>query len=199
MIVAQVLWLSAAVAVTGILHMIVVKLDLAPRLKRPLDGGRMFRGRPVFGPNKTWRGLMFMVVAAGLVGALQGAAFGGWAARSGVACMEFRLVGGDGPSGYAAGYGVVNLVFGLGYALGELPNSFVKRRLGVTPGKTARGRMGAVMFVVDQADSVVAPLVLGALLFPYGWWIVLTGSLWLTLLHLAINATLYGLRVRKNL
>ena len=34
---------------------------------------------------------------------------------------------------------VVALLLGLGYSLFELPNSFLKRRLGIEEGKTAKG------------------------------------------------------------
>ena len=43
----------------------------------------------------------------------------------------------------------LGLAVGLGYSLGELPNSFLKRRLGITPGE----RRSAVQYLVDQADS----------------------------------------------
>jgi hypothetical protein len=75
----------------------------------------------------------------------------------------------------------------------------VKRRIDLTPGKTGLGLAGAIFFLLDQADSVIAALVLGALVFHYPWTIVLVGSVCLTLLHLAINASLYAARVRKNL
>jgi hypothetical protein len=36
--------------------------------------------------------------------------------------------------------------------LGELPNSFVKRRLDVAPGETATGWRAALFYVWDQVD-----------------------------------------------
>ena len=58
----------------------------------------------------------------------------------------------------ATGYAVVNAVLGLGYVLGELPNSFAKRRVKIQPGKTIGGVLGALFFVLDQADSVIAAI-----------------------------------------
>ena len=40
--------------------------------------------------------------------------------------------------------------------IGELPNSFVKRRLGIPPGAQRRSPGGVVISVVDQADWVPA-------------------------------------------
>jgi CDP-diglyceride synthetase len=204
LLVGQVFWLSLAVAVTGILHMVVVKVDWLPALKVPIDGGRTLGGEPIFGPNKTWRGIVVMIVGSAAIGAAQGLFGGEWAARAGVEVLDFaavgrRLGGSSGGFVYLLGYAGVNAVLGLGYALGELPNSFVKRRFGIDPGRTTRGALGALFFVIDQADSVVFALILGALCFGFGWDVVIAGSVCLTLLHLAINGSLYASRVRRNL
>lgn len=51
---------------------------------------------------------------------------------------------------------------GGGAMLGELPNSFVKRRLGVAPGTTASGLRAGLFFVWDQVDTLMGawPLLL---------------------------------------
>lgn len=36
--------------------------------------------------------------------------------------------------------------------LGELPNSFVKRQLGIAPGKTTVGPLSVIFYVWDQVD-----------------------------------------------
>jgi hypothetical protein len=191
-LIGQCFWLAGPVALTGILHMVAVKRNLWDRLAVPLDGGRTIGGRPIFGPNKTWRGVVFIVSCAAVLGALQGFLFGDWAARTGVSPIEFQPP-------FALEYGLANALLGLGYVLGELPNSFLKRRLAIAPGATSRGLTGFLFFLVDQADSVVVALALGALVFRYGWKIFLVGSVCLSLLHLAINGSLYLARVRKNL
>ena len=203
-LIGQAFWLSVAVALTGILHMVVVKKRWFAALATPIDGGRTIGGLPIFGENKTWRGVFVMIVGSALLGAVQGVLGGSWAERAGAACMDFGGVGlrvglPRGPLAFAAGYALVNAVNGLGYALGELPNSFAKRRLAITPGRMGAGLLGALFFLLDQADSVLAALGLGALVFGYGWKIFLVGSVCLTLLHLAINASLYAGKVRKNL
>jgi CDP-diglyceride synthetase len=188
LLLAKAFWLAAPVILAGVLHMIVVRRDLLAALKRPLDGGRTFRGEPIFGPNKTWRGVVFMTFAPALLGALQGLAWGEWARREGVEPCAL-------PEPLVFGYADFNLVLGFGYALGELPNSFVKRRVGIEAGKTS----SKIFFVIDQADSVVAALGLGALFFRLEWRLVLTGIVALTGVHLALNAGLYFAKVRRNL
>jgi CDP-diglyceride synthetase len=180
---AQSLWLALPVVVAGILHMVVVKRDWLPWLKKPVDFDT-----GLFGPNKTWRGFVVMVALSAAIGWVQGFLGGDWAARSGAWCIASNVP-----------YALVGAVCGLGYALGELPNSFLKRRVKIQPGKTGSGALGAFFFVLDQADSVIAALGLAALVFAVPLGVVIVGTIALTLLHLALNATLYFLRVRKNL
>ncbi|MHC4392581.1 MAG: CDP-archaeol synthase [Planctomycetota bacterium] len=196
----QSLWLALPITVAGVLHMIVVKKDLFTALKLPLDGGRTLGGARLFGDNKTWRGVVFMVLAAAVLGAAQGLLLGGWAARANAGIMAFSDWGaGQGALAFASGYALVNAVLGLGYVLGELPNSFIKRRAGITPGKTEGGAFGLLFLVIDQADSVIAALLLGWLIFPWPLGFVLVGIVALTLLHLLFNAGLFATKVRKNL
>jgi hypothetical protein len=53
-------WLFLPVGGAWIAHAPVLRWDLAPRLNRPIDGGRTLRGRRLFGDNKTWRGALVM-------------------------------------------------------------------------------------------------------------------------------------------
>jgi hypothetical protein len=48
------------------------------------------------------------------------------------------------------------LAMGGGAMLGELPNSFVKRQIGIPPGKTTRGPRAALFYVWDQVDFLTA-------------------------------------------
>lgn len=199
----RILWLALPTTLGGVLHMIVVKRGLWSSLAIPLDGGRAFRGQPLLGPNKTWRGVLVMVGAAGVLGATQGACFGAWAAARTYAPVDFAAVGdllGAGDSGaMAVGYGIVHAVLGLGYVLGELPNSFLKRRLGVEAGGRARGLLGVLCVVLDQSDSVTCALGLGLAAFSYPWEIFGWGVLLLSLLHLGITWLLQRSRLKHAL
>lgn len=99
-------------------------------------------GRPVFGANKTWAGLVGMIAWSG-VSACVLAPF--WSGRR-TSCA----------TGMAAFKGGAAL--GLAYTLGELPNSFLKRRLQVAPGRPAEGVVAILGVTLDQVDSVIACL-----------------------------------------
>ena len=121
-------------------HAPVLARDLVPALKLPLDGGMTVGGRPLLGPNKTVRGALFMVGGA-LAATLALARVPAWWRRLPEEVQE-------------AGPLRLGLVLGGGVVLGELPNSFVKRRLGVASGGRLRTRWGIVLTVWDQADFV---------------------------------------------
>ena len=130
------------VAVLGapILHAPVLALDLFKPLKAPLDFGRTIGGRRIFGDNKTWRGAIFMVPGP----ALAALALTRWPAYRDALPDDVA----DAP---ALLWGAL---VGLGVVVGELPNSFLKRRMDIAPGTQRRGGVGVALIVLDQADLV---------------------------------------------
>src|SRR5436309_2312088 len=100
-----------------IAHAPVLKADLLRALKRPIHAR-------AFGANKTWRGAVVM----------GGGTFLAALALDRVPAYRERLP----PEVLAAGPARVGAILGLAVWLGELPNSFVKRRLGMAPGRARR-------------------------------------------------------------
>jgi CDP-archaeol synthase len=114
-------------------HAPVLHADLAPALKRPIS-------RRLFGENKTWRGAVVMtggtIAAAVVLGR--------------VPAYRRRL-----PKPVAtAPPVVVGGLLGVAVWLGELPNSFFKRRIGIAPGQQRRSPAGIAISIFDQADWV---------------------------------------------
>src|SRR5262245_39826037 len=121
-------------------HAPVLRYDRLASLRRPLDGGASIHGARALGDNKTLRGALVMA----------GGTFVGAIALTRQRWFRERLPGElrDAPPGL---YGAL---LGAGVVLGELPNSFVKRRLGIAPGDRRRSFIGGVLAVYDQADFV---------------------------------------------
>jgi CDP-diglyceride synthetase len=137
-------WLTAPVLIAGLVHVAVITLNLAPDLARPIDAGRRWRGRRLLGSNKTWRGIVVMPAATAMTVVAQQAI----ASRSrGIAALAPLRRGAPPPW-------IVGAICGAAYVVAELPNSFVKRRLGIAPG-TLAPRARAAQYVVDQLDSVI--------------------------------------------
>lgn len=177
----------------GVSNMVFTKTPLYRNHRAPIDGGRLWRdGKRIFGDNKTRIGFGSMVA---LTAAWQ-AAWGGVCARNGWNAMHdlYRT----GRNTLARNLGVGTLC-GLAYAVCELPNSFVKRRLDIRPGKTEGGAVGTAFFVVDQIDSLLGVFLVLKLLTGTSWqryaqFLVLGAGT-----HVGVNYALYRLKIRKNL
>ena len=182
------LFLLATFVVAGCAQVAWLASRWSRRFAIPLDGGRTFRGRRLFGANKTWRGLVVMVPATG-------------AAFAAVAW----IAGGEYPA--SAGlweltrwqYALAGAWAGAGFMLGELPNSFVKRQLDIAPGARAARPAGAFLqFALDRADSGIGMLTALSLAVPTPWqtWaFVLLGG-WAV--HWSFSVVLFWLRVKPR-
>jgi len=156
-------------------HGLCIKFGWLRSLAVPIDPGALVRGRPLFGANKTYRG----VVAVALGSAV------GYSLQSLVPELQpavFRAL----PT-----VSVASLGFALGASamLSELLNSFLKRQLDVAPGAPGGGRAMLVFYVLDQIDFL-----LGAWLVAWPW-VAPTPSrvFWSILFVLVVHQAISGL------
>lgn len=182
------------VVLAGAANMLFTKSPLYQAHCKPMDGGKCFRdGRRIFGDNKTWAGFFGMIAANCLMQILWGL-LSASSESLGSANELYSRFGNTLPFNALAG-----AMFGLIYVLFELPNSFVKRRIGIQPGKTAKGWKGALFFVIDQIDSLLGVMLLLVLLagitpVQYVQYLLLGA-----VTHIALNLLLYTLKIRRNL
>src|SRR5687768_7982781 len=59
-----------AFALAGLVHSLWLRSRWARPWRVPIDGGRTWRGRPIFGENKTWAGFLVLPPAAAATFAL---------------------------------------------------------------------------------------------------------------------------------
>jgi len=181
------LFLICAFTLAGLAHSAWLRAAMSRRLFIPLDGGLHVRGRRVFGENKTVRGFVSMVPAASASFALCFAV----ARQLGFAQALWPL----GMSDYA----ILGAWAGLGFMLGELPNSFVKRQLDVAPGQAPTGRVGAVVsFFVDRTDSIIGMLIALSIATPTPWMTWVYALLIGPGIHLAFSILLYRIGVKAR-
>lgn len=178
-------WVFLPVLGSPAAHAPVLKWDLLKSLTTPVDGGRTFRGRRLFGANKTWRGAIFMT-AGPAVAAVALHRQDWYRAKLPDEIRE-------------ANPALVGALLGLGVFGGELPNSFIKRQLDIAPGSQRKDAAGIAISLADQADFAVAALVL---LRPIWRWrardaaevvAVATG------VHLVLNVAGYAVGARRSL
>lgn len=175
------LWFFLPAGVANMMPIFAARWPLLARYDQPVDGGRTFRGRRIFGSHKTWRGLVVGVIFATLTFWLQqrllmhANLFDGWAAQVDYRQLNSLLMG---------------PLFGLGALVGDMLESFFKRQRGIAPG---RG-----WFPFDQIDYIVGGAVatmpfVRLSLAQYGLLIVL----WLAL-HVIASFIGYKLGVKER-
>jgi hypothetical protein len=165
-----------------VLHGFCIRFGWLRALAVPIDAGVRLRGRPLFGANKTWRGVVAVGLGAAAGYVLQGAdpALQPAPLR---ACTAVGL----------AGFG---LAIGAAAMLSELPNSLIKRQLEIAPGRPARGPAGPLFYVLDQVDLLAgAWLVAGPLVRP-ALARVLWSVLFVVVLHQVVSALGFLLGMR---
>lgn len=124
-------------------HGFILKYDLFPFLKLPLDLGWTFRGKRILGDNKTVRGVLVHIVFS-VLGTYCSQYVQTWLFPWSISILDlsFRWL-------------EVGLMLGIGMSLGELPNSFIKRQLGIRPGERSTGYLRGFFFIMDQVDMVL--------------------------------------------
>lgn len=170
-----------AMSAAGIVHTLWMRSAYSRRFDAPLDGGRSFRGRRIFGDHKTVRGFMAIAPAAGAAFALLGVA-----RDAGIDWLQPGLWGLTPAALFGAG-----LWAGVCFMAGELPNSFYKRRRGIAPGVVpASGWERVLCLIIDRLDSTLAVLCGMSLAVGLHWQTWLAVLLLGPVVHLAFSALL---------
>lgn len=183
-----------SVIFAGALNMLLTKTKFYRSNHNPIDAGKSFiDGKRIFGDNKTWKGFFGMIVC----GAVSQSIWGAVCAMS-ESLMSLNRMYKFFPNCFAVNF-AAGILFGFAYVLFELPNSFIKRRVGIVPGKIGKGWIGVLFFVVDQIDSLLGVVLVLSFMCDLSF-----GEYWLYILfgfftHIAVNLILYALKIRKNI
>lgn len=191
-IVKMYITLSAPI-IAGCLNMIWCKLKILEKYNIPMDCKKNFiDGKRIFGDNKTWKGFFGYIILNVLCSILLGAIWN-ISNLNGMNYFYLKL-----PNTIYSNL-AIGILLGLGYSIFELPNSFLKRRLNIEPGKTPN-RINKIFFIfLDQADSVIGCCTVLSLFYQmtFGFYImyILLGAF----THIVFNVLLYFLGLRKNM
>lgn len=172
----SILLLALPLIFGGILHMIAVKRDVLSYLKKPVHPRW-------FGMNKTWRGFIIMPLAT-----WPGVVVAQWLEK----VLDFST-----PLLLSHSSWSLALVLGLAYCLAELPNSYLKRRLGIREGLTS-DRFTAFFVILDQADSAIGCMIAYKILLSINWSLFFGTIIFGTVIHLFLNYLLFKMNIRKN-
>lgn len=155
----------------NILHMIVVKMDWLSILSISLS-------KSLFGKNKTLRGFIVLpLLSGGLVG------------------LFSQMVGPF--SGSLEGDVGIGIGLGLCYLLSELPNSYIKRRLGIANGEHSKNYKW-FQILMDKSDSLIGMLIFYFFIMPYDVEEILLLYLLSLGISLMTSFILFALKIKKS-
>jgi len=137
-------------------------------LNTPVDMKQEINGKRIFGKNKTFRGFFYMPIFTTIYGFILSKFFN-------LSFNNFQII--------------TNYYFvGLMYPLGELPNSFIKRRINIEPGKKSDNIYLRFLFnFFDTYDSLVFCALGYFILFSFSLKNIIFATMLGGLIHLATN------------
>lgn len=174
----QIIWLLLPALVANMMPVVAARLKVWPALDRPLDGGKIWRNRAIFGEHKTVRGLVAGTAGGAAVGVSQ------------YLCWHFLTF----PFFSLVAYVSFTQAFFLGAALGAVAlvgdalKSFFKRQFNIRPGK------GWPPF--DQIDFVISSLLFIGLFVPLTVWHVVSALFFIGVgsFVVSVGAVLLGIK-----
>src|SRR5262245_41549034 len=119
------------------LHGFCIKFNILSFLCHPLDRGQSFRGKRIFGDNKTYRGIVVVGLGTAIGFGLQSLFLHRSDSVRGIELFDYSFF-------KSASLG---LAVGVAAMLSELPNSFIKRRFEIAPGGASRGWKGLIFYI----------------------------------------------------
>ena len=93
---------------------------------------------------------------------------------------------------------LLGLALGGGATLGELPNSFVKRQLGIPPGASAWGWPALIFYVWDQVDLLIPTWPLLLFWVRPDWHLVLMSFALVLIVHQFVSVVGYLIGARRT-
>lgn len=146
----------------------------------PIDAGKTFRGKPVFGDHKTVRGYLVGIPSAILIAGIQYVLYTKFEIFRTLSPIDFETVN----------WLLFGFMIGLGTLVGDSIKSFFKRQFGKKPGES--------WFPWDQLDSVIGGLVFVSIIAPLPVPVILLAIILGPLLHVIVEAIGYQTGLKEH-
>ncbi len=176
--IAEFLWLALPAAVSNMMP--IISKGILKWMAVPIDGGRKWKGKPIFGKSKTYRGFFVGILGAILICWLQSYLFSASAAMRSVTLVDYQ----------EHNFILVGFLYGFGALFGDLIKSFIKRRVGVPP--------GGKFWPWDQLDLFIGALIFLSFVYIPPWPIILFLLILTPLLHKGLNVLGYLLKLKDR-
>lgn len=176
----QALWFFLPAGVANAMPVFAANLPLLKKFNQPLDFGKTYKGKRLFGANKTWRGLIAGIIGATIVIGIQKYLFTRNLFILELAWFDYR----------PASIWLLGPLFGAGALLADAFESFFKRQAGVPPGES--------WFPFDQIDYIIGGILLSLLIvqIDFGYYLAVFAT-WF-FMHLIASYIAYRLGLKSR-
>lgn len=141
------LWFFLPAGIANVAPIIAAKLPGIRGLNAPLDRGRIWRGKRIFGSHKTWRGIVAGIIAACVTVYVQQLIYQSY---------DLVFLGDHSLSYLDYSPFLLGVLFGFGALGGDALKSLVKRQMNVADGDA--------WFPFDQLDYIIGACLLTSLI-----------------------------------
>ena len=178
-LIGQAFSITLPILISGLFFIASMKFGWFSYLNKPIDFGKRLGKTDIFGPNKNWRGAVFYIIGGTLVTYL------------------LHLLQPTQPW-IAAVFGSDSLLLGItscsAYVLGELINSFIKRRLGITPGSAGN----LFQKFIDNSDGALATGLIYVFVFGVSLNLLLAAFVISLVVHASTDVLMRRLRLKSK-
>jgi CDP-2,3-bis-(O-geranylgeranyl)-sn-glycerol synthase len=147
------------------------------RLAIPIDFNKKINKKPIFGKNKTFRGLIFAIIFAIIIAFIQKLLFN---------INAFQAISINDYSNWI----LFGFLMGFGAIFGDLVESFVKRRLNFESGKP--------FIPFDQIDFILGALLFASFIVDFDLIMIIIILLVSIILHILVNHFAYYTKIRNE-
>ncbi len=158
--------------------------NMAPSIMRrsfrflaiPFDFNAKFKGKPLLGKNKTWRGLIFGVIFSIIITWLQTLLYK-YEFFQNLSFIDYTQYN----------FLLLGFLIGFGVIFGDAAESFFKRRRGIKPGNP--------WFPFDQLDALVGGLLFISIIWLPPWEVILTLVILAPIVHIIFKHIGFWLKI----
>jgi CDP-2,3-bis-(O-geranylgeranyl)-sn-glycerol synthase len=177
MFIIKCLWFILPAGLANMMPVFARKINF---LNFPVDFGKTFRGKPIFGQSKTFRGFFFGIIVAILLVFVQSVLYDRYEWFKQISVVPYDQYN----------FVLLGFLMGFGALFGDLVKSFFKRRVGVEP--------GAKFVPWDQIDFIVGFLIFTSAVFRPPLAVAIFLLLVMPFFHIGINFLGYYLGINDT-
>ncbi|MEW6407818.1 MAG: CDP-archaeol synthase [Patescibacteria group bacterium] len=149
-------------------------------LEIPVDFGKKFKNKSIFGSHKTWRGVIFGIIGSMFLILIQALLYFNFEIFRKISLIKFENIN----------FILLGFLLGFGALFGDLVKSFFKRQINVKP--------GAKFFPWDQIDFILGALLFSSIVFRPKWYIYIFLILIIPFFHIFFNHFGYWIGIQKT-